>query len=681
MLEATSMVNKFVLPLLLGMMGVFTSPFSTNSQTIKRTSTVPSTVTRLEKNRETAHDFSEEVDIPSGNLMVSATASTLTSSGQSFSLTFSTGGQGWCDSTTTFLLAPNDDGFDAYFEEFSKLTVEEREKITEDWEKGEYESVHFDSYVFSITGTSNVHDIYIPRSLTRNHIFNLDVRKLGVDTVRDWTNISSISIPKEVEEVYSDSFQNVPADMVFNVEFESRPEEWAEDWAHGATVNYGYEFPEAKAEPLSRAGAAKYGDEKQNFILGWYPRDDQGKITNAEPLVLEYKIKRTSGELSESLYYEFSPSTDTSLYECVGKEISDFTKSLYCDIELAAGEEIDFESVMLHNIFRTKTNSAEVAIPEPDMSQAYRIVPKQGFLKVYKIEDFINCTFKGLTTFLGYTAIDVNVNKSTENVYQHLKTNYYNANLKDIENGKLKIRYRLTSLGLCSFRIVYNDGGTDVTKDVKIVTPIPQYKLAQQEGNRLSFLIKNSDVDAHFNANNIRSVSFVGFYVSLDLMGAKAVIPKSGVITRFGNFNIMPYTEKVNPFDVNVFLIIVLVSYIALFVLGAVGLYFYLKNKYKNDEFRRMKTKSYIMKTALFLVGSTIVLFDIIFIALRGSVLNNAIVVFNPTDAFIIVLSVLSVVIIGYFIKYLVGVIKVSKERRRIIKLKLNEDVDDDGTK
>ena len=127
-------------------------------------------------------------------------------------------------------------------------------------------------------------------------------------------------------------------------------------------------------------------------------------------------------------------------------------------------------------------------------------------------------------------------------------------------------------------------------------------------------------------------------------------------------------------------LIIVAIIYIVVFVAGTIGLYFFLKNKYKNDEFRRMKNKPFIIKALLFLLGSMVVVFDIIFIVLRGTALNNAIVVFNPADAFIIVLSVLSVIIIGYFVKYLVGVIKTEKERRRIIKLKLNEDVEDDGT-
>jgi uncharacterized membrane protein len=142
----------------------------------------------------------------------------------------------------------------------------------------------------------------------------------------------------------------------------------------------------------------------------------------------------------------------------------------------------------------------------------------------------------------------------------------------------------------------------------------------------------------------------------------------------------MPYSNNAKLFNVNAFLIILAVSYIVLFIAGAIALYFYLKNKYKNDEFRRMKNRPFFTKCALFLVGSLIVLFDIVFIVLRGSALNNAIVVFNPADAYIIVLSVLSVVIIGYFIKYLVGVIKTNKERRIIIKLKLNEDIEDDGT-
>ena len=667
------MVKKHVLPCMLGLMSLFCLlPFSA---TISKTVSKPTSLSepRYLTRREAAPDYSSEAEIPDGNLVVSATSSTKTSMGQSFTFMFSTGGQGWCDATTSFLLAPDDADFDEYLKDFNSKTAEEREKITEAYEKGEYEPVHFNSYVYSLAATTNVKDIYIPRSLTRNHIFNLDVTRLGVDVVPDWTGITSINIPKDVTEIYSDSFQNVPEGMIFNVEPDANLDGWAADWNHGAKVNYGYAYPVAKAEPFSKAGASKYGDEKQNFIIGWYPKEGEQK-----PLVLEYQVSKDGGA-AETRYFEFAPTSASSLFECVGRQVNDYTKSLYCDIPLKDGEVIDFSSAVLHNIYRARSVN-DVAITEPDLSQAYSIKPKQGFTRLYDIKDFIECSFTGLSTFSGYSAIDLNIDISEANVYEHLKANYYNTNLNDINSGKLKIRYRLTSLTLCSFRITYVDGGNELQKDVKIVTPIAQFKLEKTKGNKVSFLFKNSDIAPNFSAEKIREVSFVGLFVTLDLMAAKGPIARSNVITRFGYHSIMPYSESANLFNVNAFLIILLIAYTVAFVGATLGLYFYLKNKYKNDEFRRMKSKSFFVKAAIFLVGSLVVLFDIVFIVLRASALNNAIVVYNPADAYIIILSVLSVVIIGYFIKFMVGVVKTNRERRRIIKLKLNEDVLDDGT-
>ncbi len=678
------MVKKYVLPCLIGLMSLFCLPSLANVATKTKTNSTSLLESYLPVQKQAVYDFSSEEALPDENLMVSVTSSTKTSMGQSFTLMFSTGGQGWCDSTTTFLLAPDDPDFDAYFAEFSKKTVEEREEITEKWEKGEYTPVHFNSYVYSLTATSSIHDIVIPRSLTRNHIFNLDVSRLGVNLVKDWTNVTSITIPKEISEIYADSFDGVPDTVIFNVEAEADLDGWAEGWNRGATVNYGYAYPEEKAEPSSRAGASKYGDEKQNFIIGWYPKEGEQK-----PLTLEFYVRNANGEIeNEPRFFEFAPTTNTSLFECVGRQVNDYTKSLYCDIPLADGESVAFngssedprEQIVLHNVFRTKTNAAGDAITEPELSKGYNSSPKQGFVRAYDINDFIKCSFAGLSTFAGYTSIDMNIDISDANVYEHLKPNYYTGHLDEIKNGSLRIRYRLTSLGLCSFRIVYSADGADQTRDVKIVTPIPQFKLNKKTGNKISFLLKNSNIDKKFSVNNIRSVSFVGLYVTLDLIGAKSQVARSNVITRFGFLSVMPYSENVKSFNVNALLIIFAIIYVVVFVAATIGLYFFLKNKYKNDEFRRMKTKPYVIKSILFLLGSMVVVFDLIFIILRGTVLNNAIVVYNPADAFIIVLSVLSVIIIGYFAKYMVGVIKTNKERRRIIKLKLNEDVEDDGT-
>lgn len=672
------MVNKFVLPFIIGMMSVFGvgSIFGNRGTTVK-TYQNESTVERSVKNvaSETARDYSGETDVEEGKLTISTTSSTLTSMGQSFSFTFATGGQGWQDTTKTYLLAPDDAEFSEYYANFLQLTVEEREEIAEKYENGEYEPVHFNSYVFRINGTANTHDIYIPRSLTRNHIFNLDVTRMDINVVPDWTNINSITIPVEISEIYSETFQDVPAGMVFNVEAESKPENWADDWNHGATVNYGVEIPPAKQEPLSTAGAEKYGDTKQNYIIGWYPKEGE-----QQPLTLEYKTKNANGELSESKYFDFQPTSDKSTYECVGFELIDYTKILYCDIPLNEGEEVDFSSLMIHNIYRAKTNTAGASIAEPDLATAYRLAPKQAFAKTYTIDDFLHIKYEGLSTFSGFTSLDLNIDVSDANVYKDLKSNYYNSHLKDLESGKLHIRYRLTSLTLCKFRVTYVSGGEERTDEIKIVTPVPQFKIEKQKNNRVSFLFRNGAIGNGFSAKSIRSVSMVGLFVAVDLMGDKSTVARSQAITRFGFMSIMPHTPNPSVFDVNAMLILMGVIYVVAYVGAGVGLYFFLKNKYKNDEFRRMKTKSYIKKAGLGLGGSLIVLFAIVFIIIRNTAMNNAIVTFNPVDAYIIILSVLSVVIIGYFIKYLVGAIKTNKERRRIIKLKLNEDVEDDGT-
>ena len=625
--------------------------------------------------KKAVRDYSAEVDEPSGSLTIAATSSTLTSMGQSFSLNFSTGGQGFCDTTSSYLLAPKDDSFDPYYAEFSKMSSEERQEIIDQYDAGEYETVHFNSYVFNITGASDTKNVVIPRYLTRNHIFTLDITEIGVDAVEadGWDNITSITIPAEVAYVYSESFVGVPNTMVFNVEAASRPEGWAEDWAHGATVNYGYAFPEAKAEMLSRAGAQDYGDKTVNFILGWYPSEGPQL-----PLVAEYKVRSADGSLSDVQYFDFSPSSANSKYEAVGYDIVAFKNSLDCDIPLNAGEQIEPDSFILHNIYSAVKGAS--GSYEPDTAHPYRYTPKQMYSRVYNIDDFIKYEFTGISSFSGYTGIDLDMRISEENVYSHLKSNYYNSHKAEIEAGTLYVRYRLTSLTLSSFRITYKHGNEMVTKDVKIATPVTQFKMNNNGVNKVSFLLKNADVGVGFSASSVKEVSLVGLYISLDLMGAKATIARSSVVTRFGYVSFMPYTENPQLFDINLMLILVLVGYIAAYSVSCVGLYFYLKNKYKNDEFRRMKTKQYVIKSALGLVGSTIVIFAVLFIILRAVALNNAIVVFNPLDAYIIILSVLSVVIIGYFIKYLVGVVKVSKERKRVLKLKLNEDVADDGT-
>ena len=83
---------------------------------------------------------------------------------------------------------------------------------------------------------------------------------------------------------------------------------------------------------------------------------------------------------------------------------------------------------------------------------------------------------------------------------------------------------------------------------------------------------------------------------------------------------------------------------------------------------------------AFFLVGF-IVLF-VTFCIMRWGFLDNTLVVYNPTDAFVIAFGIAAILSVGYYVRYFVAAIKNEMERRKAIKLKLDSDVnDDDGTK
>lgn len=185
-----------------------------------------------------------------------------------------------------------------------------------------------------------------------------------------------------------------------------------------------------------------------------------------------------------------------------------------------------------------------------------------------------------------------------------------------------------------------------------------------------------------FSATTIRQLSLVSFYITIDLFNnsSSSVVARSSYTARFGYVMVMPYSDTASVFDINTMLIILSIIYLIVYAIATVILFFYLKNKYKNDEFRRMKPKSYFTKSILGLVGSIIVILCITFIILRATSFNNAIVVYNPLDPFIIVFAVLSILIVGYFIKYLAVTYKANQDRKRNIKLHLSEDVEDDGT-
>ena len=242
-----------------------------------------------------------------------------------------------------------------------------------------------------------------------------------------------------------------------------------------------------------------------------------------------------------------------------------------------------------------------------------------------------------------------------------------------------------------SYIITYLKNGELTTKTVSFNDSAEDgltlnfHLLTQDENNVVTFLLKNKLIDEDFNANTVKKVEYKGLSIKLDLMNTKKgttqIVTKSDVVTRFGYFDILSDNSDINVFNADVFMIISSILYVVVYVVIAVVYYFYAKNKYKNDEFRRVNTKRFIKKSLINFVGGGIIYLALNFILLRFGFFNVSVIVYNPLDPLVVIVGVVAIVVFGLFMKNLVTYIKTEKERRRALRLKLNEDVLDDGTK
>jgi len=177
--------------------------------------------------------------------------------------------------------------------------------------------------------------------------------------------------------------------------------------------------------------------------------------------------------------------------------------------------------------------------------------------------------------------------------------------------------------------------------------------------------------------------------IQMDLMttsasGSVSILAKSSVSYKFAAITVIDnVASNVAPevFNWNIYLIIFFAAFVVLYAVAAFVIYRIMKEKFKNDEFRRVNDKKYLKKAIIGGFGLGEVLLAINFLIMRTSGFRNTIVVFNPTDPILIATAIVALIIIGYFIVYIVKLVKAEKDRRKAIRLKLNEDVDDDGTK
>ena len=256
------------------------------------------------------------------------------------------------------------------------------------------------------------------------------------------------------------------------------------------------------------------------------------------------------------------------------------------------------------------------------------------------------------------------------------------TNLTSILKGDIKFRYTLTNLNTASLIVSFKENNNVKTKELPISSPSPVIEINEDKDNLISFMVNNSRL-GNIDTKDILAVGVSGMTVNVHLYNNTShnVVQNTQYLNVFGNIEVLPYSEQeLKCFDANLFLIFFFVALTAVYSLATVALFFYKKNKYKNDEFRRMKPKSYFKSAAMGFLGLVLITASINCIVLRFGVFNSTVPTYNPIDAFVIAFTIFGAIAFGLFIKYFVGAIKLAKHRREVARLHLDKDVVDDGT-
>ena len=409
---------------------------------------------------------------------------------------------------------------------------------------------------------------------------------------------------------------------------------------------------------------------------------------NANPVTDLYSTITEDGEtLSRSSEIPSVRTSNRIPYQALG---STFDESLNINIDLLLnpGEKVEEGSLLLYNIFPI-ARSAEVD-PEtntrpfvPDTTQPYYIdnftFSSQGQNNI-DLSQYISASFKGISTFAGYTSFTVQFHNNTEELYHQemAGSTNYEDNMKRIERGDYRFNYSFSGLTTAFLLLAYEDNS--------------MIQLRVLDGTLTSTIgIGPGDTTVRFLSNKVDLEGLTGlslcssnFTIGIVNVDTLADIKTANYSTRFGAIYFEPagdMIENVSRTDINLILILVFIIGTLVYAGIAVFFFFYLSKKYRNDEFRRMNAKEYIKTHIIGYLAVMVVLFDILFISFRAASLGNELAQFNPLDNLIVAFSILAILFIGYFVKFFYHMIKDYLERRTSQRLHLDSDSSDDGTK
>ena len=678
-------------------------------------------------------DFADEIEISSEALDVSITQSTITETSQSLSILFrSTTGIGFKTAKNNYVVVVDDENFTG------NVNDPAREGYTVVDEETGLPLFHGSVYQV-LGGGGATGDVYLPSKMTREGALVIQIDTILAHCVvpspasgepeidNAWLTpygdqkIRNIYIPSSITTIERDAFTGVPSeDVTIHYEGDALPDGVDEHWTDATTAALDISadsYNKESQKQAKTAGSVVQIGVADDFFLGTTRGTKKPEYDNDDynvPLTIEFEKIKEDGT-RETVFDELTlTNTVNNNYDAVG-DVAASTYSRLLGYKLEKGESIDDETVKVHNITKYYTQEDQEADPAHKTTLinpyrrffckpriAYR--EKQSLANVVSFKALKNSTFMGFSLFS--LTMDKNLSIRSEkypephSLYLDVMTEQYEQNLINIKAGKTVIRYSLYNLYNSSYHFKYVGSNGQMKEFYLPISSVISYQtLEKDKGNLVSVLIQDKDIPNQlkkagvenyndyndFSADKVRLFELKDITIEMDLFttsdsGSTSKLGKTEISYKFAYITVIDQEGPITVFNWNIFLVIFLLAYIALYSVGAVGVYFFMKEKFKNDEFRRVNGKKYVKKAVLGGLGSTVVATAILFIVMRLSGFKNTIVTFNPTDPLLIGFSIVGLIVTGYFIVMLIKLVKAENERRKIIKLKLNEDVEDDGT-
>ena len=435
------------------------------------------------------------------------------------------------------------------------------------------------------------------------------------------------------------------------------------------------------------------------FGLGYY---DAENAENNKPAYLEVKVKDADGNVLPDVYTTTIDVTNKAL-PYVAEQFQGGELNIEVSIDIPYGTTVDTSSMYIRNLFYV----IETAHYDDDGKLTGRTYDPQLDTALFKkgsarkslqstwFSSFASFTPKTITNYCGYYALAFDFN-NVLTIEKYLEFNAIanpiftqGANNKNVENLEKGLTY-------VSTRIVFTKNTTffyveDLDGDIFKVPATPANCLTTLGHNNVVF-----NIPTELDGKHIDGVK--NFYIYKPMLTISVInketnkeVASSSFSYRFGsvgcgienisdaNGNVVVAGQALTAIDSDLIAIILAVVISVVFIALCITMYFYRRNKYKNDEFKKVDTPAYIKTSIIAFLFFVVIGLDIYYLVMRCNALNNSELFANPVDIIVIVFTLVAFLLGCFFIKKYYIAFKETLEKNRREKLNLNVKTEEDS--